>query len=198
MMDFGTARRVLLDIAGVLDDLTIPFFLSHGTALGVYRDGGFTPQEDDIDLGFLAENFVPNSHRIVEALTRRGYELITLVRPFERCWAVKARKDGIGVDLVSFIRWQNQPHGDDGRLIPSTLADFCGYYPAPVFQQTQPIYVFGRWLSVPSPIEDYLQLEYGDDWQTPSGLHAYTTYSRTRIDGFLSSRGVPSDLLNGL
>ena len=195
-MDFGVAKTLLAECADQLDDLGVPFFLSHGTALGAYRDGGFTPNEDDIDIGFLAEHFVPNAHRIAAALTWRGYESTTLVRPFERCWAIKARKHRIGIDLVSFVRWQDQVHGDNGRIVPSTLADFYGYYPSPMFEQTKKIELFGHIYDIPSPIEDYLELEYGAGWKTPSSLHAYTTFSQTRIDGFSSSRCVPHDLLN--
>lgn len=197
-MNQVVAKKLLLEVADILDGLEVPFFLSHGTALGAYRDGGFTPCEDDIDLGFLAEDFVPNAHRIAGSLTRWGYEICTLVRPFQRCWAIKARKHGIGLDLACFIRWTDQDCGDDGRFMPSTLADFCGYYPTPTFEQTRPVMAFGREFRVPSPPADYFALEYGDGWRSPSPLHAYTTLSRTRVDGFLSTRGVPATLLNGL
>jgi hypothetical protein len=54
--------------------------------------------------------------------------------------------------------------------------------------------LFGRTFNVPHPIEDYLRLEYGDDWRTPREDHI----SRTRIYHYVRDEGIPDDYLEHL
>jgi hypothetical protein len=198
-MDRAKARELFLDVTTRLDGLRARYFLMYGTALGACRDGDFPPDEADIDLGFLAENFVPRAGKIAAEFIRAGYDMTCLAQPFTRCWAIKLRKDNIGIDLVSFIRWQDQVHGDDCRFNPSTMCDFCGVYPTPMLERFEKVSLFGRRFMVPSPVGAYLAAEYGPNWRTPSWEHAYhVAGGTTRVDGFMGSRAVPANILEHL
>lgn len=200
MMDHAEGKKILLECDDLLRSLEVPYLLMYGTALGAYRDRGFCPHELDIDLGFTAEDFVPRAGDIAGSLVDAGYEIHSLVEPFTRCWAIKARKNGVGVDLMSFIRWTDQAWGDDLRFCPSTLGDFCGCYPPGMVVPGQSyMSMFGRHFSIPFGIKQYLTMEYGEDYETVKQEHAYTNPgTRTRVDGFMTSRGVPRNLLECL
>lgn len=170
-------------------------FLMCGTALGAHRDGGPAPGDDDVDLGFLAEDFVPRAGELAKRLVDAGHPCSALVSPFTRCWAIKATVGGVGVDLVSYAPWADQAHGDDCRFAPSSYLAFCGCYPRGMLDRLSPVVVGDRRFVMPAP-EEYLAWEYGPDWRTPKREHAYhAAGGRSRFDGFLATRGVPAGLL---
>lgn len=176
------ARPALLSVTAVLDDIGVPYFLAYGTALGAYRDSGFTPTETDIDIGFLAESFVPMAMTIRTRLLS-VCALYSLTEPFNRCWAIKAHANDVNIDLVSNAVWQ------DKRFNPSVVHDFCHVHTRPMLENYETVEVFGKKFLVPSPIEQYLEELYGPKWYIPK----LDTAHRNRVDGFM--RHVPVDLL---
>ncbi len=196
-MNHENARKLLFSVADALDAAKIPFFLTHGTALGFYRDNGFAPHDDDMDLGALQEEFTPKAGKLAMLLTDVHHcEINTLYEPWTRCVGMQIRRDGEHVDLVAHVRWTDQVHGDDFRLDPSVMSDFVGAFPHELLETYEKMNVFGRDWNVPSPIERYLYLNYGRDWRRPKREHAYQDgVGSVRIKGFLKSRGVPRDLL---
>lgn len=195
-MDRIVGEKLLLQCVNIFEQIDLPFFLSYGTALGVYRDGGFTPTEVDIDFGFRIEDFVPKVPLLVSSLVYQGFEIETLNPPFSQCWAVKARKFDIGVDMVATIPWNCQTYNDDCRfeISAATLnrrSEFCGVYPKELVESVRGVSSFGRQLPVPNRIEMYLRLLY-DDWKTPRLDHTH----KHRIDQFRQTRGIPNDLLD--
>lgn len=196
-MDHKVGRELLLDVSKALDDVGLPFFLMCGTALGAYRDKGFTPQEDDIDLGFLVEDFVPVSLELFTVFMRSHYECYTLILPFNRCWGMKVKKHGIGVDLVGYIKYQDQIYGDSVRFSPNMMYDFCALYPDTMLERPEKLRLFDREFWVPSPVEDYLSYEYGFHWNIHTLEHAYhVAEGKSRCNGFFSSRAIPPNLLD--
>ena len=68
-MDRIEGERCFKDVYHVLSSVGVPFFLIQGTALGAWRDNGFTPMERDIDIGFLQEEFEPYSEALATCLS---------------------------------------------------------------------------------------------------------------------------------
>lgn len=186
-------KRLLFELADALDACGIPFFLMQGTALGAVRDGGFTPTERDIDLGMLSEHFIGEPcERLIRHLEAAGFDLHLIDRPFRCIRTIVAFKYGEHADLVSFAIWK-------GWRFASAPADpvargprpYCIVHERSLLETYQPVELFGRQFHVPSPVELYLEREYGPDWRTPREDHL----SRTRQYEFIEREGIPDGWL---
>lgn len=193
-MDHEKGKHFLLEISGILDNLLIPYFLLQGTALGAYRDRGFTPTERDIDIGILIEHF--KAGEICKALIEANYAVETRDRHSPFCFAhtIVVYKDGIKADLVGLHqatiagkRYRFTCTPDNPREV---LEPYCIVHQADRLENYEKVSIFGKTFNVPSPIEDYLLLEYGKDWRTPKEDHE----SRTRVYGFLNQ--IPRELFH--
>ena len=190
-MDRAKGRECLLGAAEMLEALDIPFFLMQGTALGAYRDHGFTPTEQDIDLGCLQEHFSPKAERLLVLFSELGCRLEAYASPFSRVRTIVIWWDGVKIDLVSWLRWKDKRFACT-PVHPSVVDPYAIVHEREMLETYEVVDVFGRSFMVPSPIEDYLRLEYGDEWRTPREDHV----SRTRVYGFIEKEGIPCDLLD--
>lgn len=185
--DREVGKEMLLDLKYSLDELQIPFFLLQGTALGAYRDHGFVPTEKDIDLGILIENLSCKVPALLSYLTEMGYEVETRNRtlPFKEPHTIvvydtsrKAKADLVGLH-------KNEKKGHRYTCTPDNpveiLEPYCIVHEAALLENYQTIGLFGEEFLIPSPIETYLEREYGEDWRTPKEDHV----SRTRVYDYL-------------
>lgn len=187
-MNHEKGRNFLLEVSGILDALKIPYFLLQGTALGAYRDKGFTPTERDIDIGILIENF--DAGEICKSLINANYAVETRDRHSPFCFAhtIVVYKDGIKADLVGLHRWGRYRFTNTPDNPEEVLTPYCIVHEARLLETYELVYLFGRTFQVPRPIEEYLATEYGNDWRTPKEDHV----SRTRVYRFLDK--VPKEL----
>ena len=170
----------------VLDHFELPHFLILGTCLGAHRDGGWTPGADDIDIGFLAEDLAPKAEKLAKHLDHLGYSSRVVRGPFTRPYAVKANRGTVKLDLVGYIL-----NGDE-RFCHSVLSGYSIVHRRDLLETYETMELFGVTFNAPSPVETYLQLEYGENWRTPKDDHR----SRTRVQDYLQKEGIPSDILD--
>jgi len=189
-MDREAGKRLLFEIADILEQFGVGYFLMQGTALGAYRDRGFTPTEKDIDVGLLQEHFTPISGQLAAHFIQCGYETETVSLPFRKCRTLVVKGIGAKADIVSFIRWKDKRFASSPRN-PHVLKPYSIVHDASVLENYETVELFGRTFNVPSPIETYLEREYGTDWRTPREDHI----SRTRIYDFVSQNRMPADYL---
>lgn len=195
LMNHEAGRDVLLEVSHVLDAFEIPFFAMQGTALGLHRDRGFVPHEQDIDLGVLAEHLIPKAMEVATDLLRRGYDVEVIQVPFTRPRTLVAWKQLRGhvvkVDIVGMVRWRNlrftetlaRPYQDEPYAIVHEAST--------VELWDKSIEVWGRRFNLPKEIEQYLLCEYGPSWTTPKEDHV----SRTRVYNFLQREGIKLNYL---
>jgi len=186
VMDKEEAQRCLLEAHDILRSLEVPHFLILGTALGAYRDKGFTPLADDIDIGFLQEEFEPAAPNIARSLIRLGYEVHTVNRPFLACRAIKATRRGVKLDMVAYWPWKGKRFctSGDPRAKPYSIV-----HTRDMLETYDTVELFGQVFQVPYPIEEYLHLEYGSAWRIPLPTHL----SLTRVYGFCEKEGITND-----
>jgi len=188
-MSHECGRKCLLELADLLDGQEIPYFLMQGTALGAYRDKGFTPTELDIDFGILQENLTHKAAQLLTVLSQRGYEVESYILPFTVTRTLVAWKYGVKADLVGIARWKDKRFTAD-PVRKSVLQPSAIVHEAGIMENYDIVEVFGRKFNVPKPIELYLKREY-DDWKTPRIDHC----SRQRIYGYVRKAGIPLNFL---
>lgn len=182
-MNFEDGAKLVKDLHEVLKPF--PCFLSQGSALGAYRDGGFTPTELDVDISFLGEDMVQYGGRIACRLVEAGFEVHTVNKPFNAIRIIKAFKYGIKADLAAYLLWK------DVRFCNSNLTEYSLVHPRKLLEEYMEIQWFGTRWNIPKDIEVYLKREYGD-WQTPRHDHV----SKSRVPKFRKTEGIPNGLLD--
>jgi hypothetical protein len=141
--------------ADVLDAAGVTWWLCSGVLLGHVRDGAWIPWDKDVDLGIWPEDAV----RAREAFQRAGW-------PFKRdresqMWPVHGATK---VDLHAHYR---DPANGGVYKLHGKREDIRMDYPAHLFESMQPTVYYLRRTLMPSPPEEYLAHQYGEDWTTP-------------------------------
>lgn len=194
MMNHDAGRRLILELGEVLDEIRVPFFLMQGTALGAYRDKGFSRYEKDVDIGILYEHLAPVRAALVGYLLSEGYDVEQFVMPFTRPRTLVAFKrfgsHVVKADLVGMMPWKGQrftyPPVRDYVREPYALV-----HEATILESYRPVEVWGRSWNVPERIEAYLEREYGPGWRTPKD----DSESRTRVADYVTREQIPADYL---
>jgi hypothetical protein len=170
--DTKTAEAQLADIHEAFTAAGVEFWLRDGTALGLHRDGGLIPWDDDIDLGIWAAD-VPKAEELMAGPRLRGFVLYKR-SPF--CLGYLRSLETVELVASGF----DPPPNDYERVLDSFFRDLgtCTFR--------------GRCYRIPRRIEKYLEFSYGPRWRTPDprGAWANTVWlgeaeRRARVEGFL-------------
>ena len=166
-------RDLARDLLALFDDLfraaAIPYFVDHGTLLGLLRDGDLLPWDDDLDLS-VPESFLPATLDVLRDVRPR------LPRAAELDWAAETvvdsdtgRIQGVvlcypetnppGLRKFAASVWFMFPEGDGIR-------QYINLAPARFFEGHDLLAFRGRPYPIPLDAEQYLEVHYGD-WRTP-------------------------------
>lgn len=133
------ADAILQEFDDVATMLNIPHFLFHGTCVGLYLDGTYCATDPDIDVGVICST--EQRDVLFHHLFERGY-----------------------------IRNDTEQNLDSGNwtFIKNELRldVYFGKLPMDFLKSFDSLEYKGRRYNLPSPIEDYLVMQYGADWRT--------------------------------
>lgn len=149
-MNKNKAGKILQDANSKLSN----FWVSAGTALGLYRDKDFITGDTDIDIEMMG--FKGIEKYIKKTLK---YKLIRSVYYNKKIQQMAFTKNDILFDIYFYYKEGNKyiNQNELGKM------EFpCKYFDNLELIQTK----YGK-LPFPSPIEEYLKIRYGN-WQTPS------------------------------
>jgi phosphorylcholine metabolism protein LicD len=140
--------KMLTDFDDICQNLNITFFLHAGTALGFYRDHGYTVTALDLDVGLkindisVKHKIREGSHSLNKALVLKGF-----IRGSEHYLRnIHYYRDGLCLDMHYMFEPWNTPF-----FITFDKIEYKGY-----------VY------NLPHPIIEYLTEMYGADWHIPN------------------------------
>ncbi len=155
--DVAAAAVVLREAKQILDNLGVVFFLRQGTCLGAFRDHGFIPWDDDLDLGSVigfhgfSEKLVD---RVVAAFRKNGF--FARVEHQDQCIYVSMIKLAVRTDWKCY------------RIIDDSIFDYPGIrIPIRLLTNLKEIEFIDEKFYVPNPPDEYLRLKYGEEWMIP-------------------------------
>lgn len=197
----GTAllniKALLLRIIDIFDEKGIRYWVDDGTLLGIIRDGDLIPWDNDIDLGIAGEcaPVVLNlRHRFLPRymlMRQTGYtgwlpadcEQIKVGIPWRQA-RKNLRKILPGLsqkplpwgDLIAKYRVGDHYHWIDCGMLKKISADF--------YEKLDTIKWEGRTIYIPSNVEKYLHIRYGN-WREPD-----PGFNPGISDGTIAEKGI--------
>jgi len=171
----------LVEICQVLEQCNIRYWISHGTMLGLYRDGSLIPWDDDADIG-LDMRDRKKMKKAVEILAAKGF----FVPPEGDRTKSISNNNMPWYDTV-FIRdgekvecWWFEKEKRDGKNYFTYDRPRCGNdlsHPAKYYNTLQKFTCNGFEFSIPNHIEDWLVMMYSEDWRVPAKNRKYNNQS---------------------
>ena len=160
-------KKMILNVIDILEKNNIPYWLDEGTLLGIVRDGDLLPWDHDADFGIpgeYAQNIIDIRYKFypkffvkinkTKSLWMPGnIRSIKLKTPFERLVRINFH-----IDLFFKYKIDNSCHW----IIMTALKHSDSKF----FDKLDTISWEGRKVKIPSHVEEYLELNYGD-WRTP-------------------------------
>lgn len=180
----------MLEVKEVLEKYSIKYCLSHGTILGIYRDGDLIPWDDDVDIALL-----DISQRNIVAIDCRK-ELID--KGFFIPKLGDKNKPVIGVGVEPNMPWYDTVLIKDGEKIEGWWFDRVthneeGFYiydeprsgwdlkhEAKYYDTLSTISWRGTIWPCPNYIEDYMVMMYSSSWRRPQKDRKYNNQYRNQ------------------
>ncbi|MBU1621930.1 MAG: LicD family protein [Gammaproteobacteria bacterium] len=131
------------------------YWLSAGTALGLYRGGDFIPGDTDVDIAVIGW---PTIERDL-ASRFPDYKLFRKITHAFEIYQLALARDGVVLDVFVYSRdkyWLVN-YSDRGRVT----------FPYNMLVHTVPIKTKYGTYNMPSPPDEYLKIKFGDDWRIP-------------------------------
>lgn len=155
------ASSVMLDGFKNLKDFD--YWISAGTALGFYRDKDFIVGDTDIDIEMLWHKGIDNE---IKSAMSNGFDLIRDIYHNGEPQQIAFIKDNVIFDIYIYqLEEDNIVNNSEGGLMK---------LPYKYFKDLKNIDTKYGSFPAPNPIEDYLKLRYGKDWNIP--LHKKGLY----------------------
>jgi hypothetical protein len=155
--------------------LGMRLFLTYGTLLGHFRDGGFIPHDWDIDLGIL-EGDVPKMEQLEQAVERKGY---AVARKSRHRMAFRDRFNLIHLDIDYYFFDGERYFHHVFNVGKNEVYTFS--FPAPILSGFAEVQFLGKipaW--VPVDADGFLTETYRD-WRTPRKDQQPTDFPNAKI-----------------
>ena len=150
MENRGELKKTLFIFDDICKKLNIKYYLIQGTCLGIYRDGDFINGDTDIDIFVDCDK---------ETLRELFHKLDR--EPDINCGKTQTNifDSAEGEELNRHVNRSNHWIDVYFKMLENRRR---------FFHNTHEIKFGGRTFNLPSAVEDYLALEFGKGWKTPS------------------------------
>ena len=161
--------EIITKINSVCNKLFLCYYFVTGTALGLARTGKCMEYDVDVDFAISFDDY-NRLQELLNEMDQEGFDHLSTHTYKGRIEQIGWMYKEILVDVtIHHIRdsevWAtSQDIQEDGTIQWVDKA-----YPSVLFEDKEFIPVYGTKLEVPvpNPIEDYLKINYGDDWKIP-------------------------------
>ena len=153
------ATLLLKKVKRILDELSIPFWLSSGTALGYYRECDFIPYSRDVDIGIFIHHY---KKELIDAFSINDLPLIHLFGKPEDSFELSFLDKDIKLDVFFFYTDEN--HFWNGGTQAKTGLKFKYIFPPFRLCWTEFVDLKVR---IPCPTLAYIEANYGPNWFEP-------------------------------
>lgn len=151
--NFNFDQRVnsLMDIKEEIDKGLNAFF-ANGVLLGAYRNNDFIPWDDDIDFDIIEDEFFNKCDYLKEAFIKKGY-IVYLNKEYGKA-KLNIYKNLEKVSFDVLFSMNNEYYYRHNWKWPKSL-----------YENKEKITFKDIEFECPSPIENYLEFVYGNDWR---------------------------------
>lgn len=182
-------------IREVFEKYKVPFFVVYGVALGFHRDGSFLPGDDDIDLAVIEPIDLKTRKAIGWDLWYLGFQpqQITFNVPNASSQGFQMEPSEIGYNgdhetgiivcernfkftIFFFKEEQCDMHGEEYVCTPKLGAMKLISTPTRFYKKSETIKINKKKYQVPSPIEEYLDFTYFNNWKDKTDRRHGETY----------------------
>lgn len=141
------------------DQLNCPWWISAGTAIGLYRDGDFIPSDTDIDIGVRSQygqkHIELDGFRLIRTMDWKNRPIQTAYIDDNGCiFDIYYYYDDLINDRLVTVSEYGYVHERKGFIVKPNFG----------IKEIQTKYGMLPFLD---PIEDYLVDRFGEDWKTP-------------------------------
>jgi hypothetical protein len=152
-------KHEFLKICGILNNLQIRYFLQGGILLGAIRHNGFIPWDWDVEISVYSNEVIDKMDLLLSEITASGFSIIKHNKELSTLKADFTGKLADEVTSYTIFGWRHDKRkGIFWRKKLKIPDHFMG--------NMERIELFGKYHTVPSPPEEYLEYQYGD-WKTP-------------------------------
>lgn len=163
------AHRNLKDFKEVMDKHQIPFWISEGLLLGLYRDKTIIRgDEDDTDICYWKE-YSDKIPAVLEDLKKRRFKILDNWEMDGTPEGTAVWRGGNKIDIIATRKNDKEVYflarnltGNMGKL-----PYFAYVFPKEIFDEFTTVNWGDLTLRAPKKTEDYLRVRYGEDWKTP-------------------------------
>jgi hypothetical protein len=145
--------KELEEISDILNKLSIPWVLTCGTLLGIYRDGKIISWDEDIDID-IRDEFFERKDKIKEEFEKNGFTVI-IGEP----------------NNIECVKYDHPCNIRFWKLVGDKREKRAGYgvstLPVKFLDETSTITFNGKEYPCPKDIEEYFEHVYGESWRTP-------------------------------
>jgi hypothetical protein len=154
-IDKDKCFKILCEIDDLCKKYGVKYYLSEGTALGLYRSGDLIDWDDDIDIGMEESQYNIFVKKCLPELISRGYYLTYYYHPSINGYILGFNKDKQLIDIEN-VKVGEKCISKYGKLCDGLL---------PHIQKLTEKEWRGRMFPVPE--ESYYVYLYGKDWRIP-------------------------------
>ena len=181
---FDNIVKEFIRFKELMDKIGETFFLTGATCLGLVRDGGLIKHDKDIDVGVLGEESL---YRIEKKLSKYyDQSHIVGVENGKILWL----KNIIGEGILP-IEVAAQYIEDDCLFYNRDMGESWQWrrgrcvWPKSLFDKFEKVNYQGIDFNVPNPVEEFLTLFYGRNWETPSRYKDWRYNCYNLFEGWL-------------